>query len=145
MFRSLTAIEVPTSDRLRRRSSRSIALTAIVRRSSSSASPLCDLRLVDAENRSMAGPRGAYGKELLPGVPTMRILGAFALLLALGAQANAACYYNRDGQFCVDEAPAAPRANGGLSGSFRTLCVRSCDGFYFPISYATDRSHFKTD
>jgi uncharacterized protein DUF2865 len=75
----------------------------------------------------------------------MRILGPFALLLALGAQANAACYYNRDGQFCVDEAPAAPRANGGLSGSFRTLCVRSCDGFYFPISYATDRSHFKTD
>ena len=32
-----------------------------------------------------------------------------------------------------------------VSGSYRTLCVRSCDGYYFPISYATDRSHFKTD
>jgi hypothetical protein len=32
-----------------------------------------------------------------------------------------------------------------VSGSYRTLCVRTCDGYYFPISYATDRSHFKTD
>jgi hypothetical protein len=32
-----------------------------------------------------------------------------------------------------------------VSGSYRTLCVRACDGYYFPISYATDRSHFKTD
>jgi hypothetical protein len=32
-----------------------------------------------------------------------------------------------------------------VSGSFRTLCVRSCDGYYFPISYATGRNRFKTD
>jgi hypothetical protein len=32
-----------------------------------------------------------------------------------------------------------------VSGSYRTLCVRTCDGYYFPISYATDRSHFKVD
>jgi len=32
-----------------------------------------------------------------------------------------------------------------VSGGYRTLCVRSCDGYYFPISYSTDRSHFKTD
>jgi len=29
--------------------------------------------------------------------------------------------------------------------TYRTLCVRTCDGYYFPISYATNRSHFKTD
>lgn len=32
-----------------------------------------------------------------------------------------------------------------VSGSYRTLCVRTCDGYYFPISYATNRTRFKTD
>ena len=31
------------------------------------------------------------------------------------------------------------------SGSFRTVCVRTCDGFYFPISYATNASRFRDD
>ena len=31
------------------------------------------------------------------------------------------------------------------SGSFRTVCVRSCDGFYFPISYATSPGRFAQD
>ncbi len=30
-------------------------------------------------------------------------------------------------------------------GTYRTLCVRTCDGYYFPISYATTRSNFATD
>lgn len=30
-------------------------------------------------------------------------------------------------------------------GSYRTLCVRSCDGYYFPISFATSRSNFERD
>jgi hypothetical protein len=30
-------------------------------------------------------------------------------------------------------------------GTYRTLCVRTCDGFYFPISYATVRSAFQSD
>ena len=29
--------------------------------------------------------------------------------------------------------------------SYRTMCVRSCDGYYFPISFATTSSHFKDD
>ena len=29
--------------------------------------------------------------------------------------------------------------------TYRTLCVRTCDGYYFPMSYATKRSRFKTD
>ncbi|MGA9083760.1 MAG: DUF2865 domain-containing protein, partial [Pseudolabrys sp.] len=24
-----------------------------------------------------------------------------------------------------------------MGGTFRTVCVRTCDGFYFPISYST--------
>jgi len=31
------------------------------------------------------------------------------------------------------------------SGSFRTICVRTCDGFYFPISYATNQARFRED
>jgi len=31
------------------------------------------------------------------------------------------------------------------SSTFRTLCVRSCDGFYFPISFATTPAHFNED
>jgi len=30
-------------------------------------------------------------------------------------------------------------------GTYRTLCVRSCDGYYFPISYSTTREHFAAD
>jgi hypothetical protein len=31
------------------------------------------------------------------------------------------------------------------AGSYRTLCVRSCDGYYFPISFATTKQRFKKD
>jgi uncharacterized protein DUF2865 len=38
---------------------------------------------------------------------------------------------------------------GGLfssdSGTYRTLCVRTCDGYYFPISYATTQDRFSED
>ncbi len=32
-----------------------------------------------------------------------------------------------------------------LSGAFRTVCVRTCDGFFFPISYATTQAKFAED
>jgi hypothetical protein len=31
------------------------------------------------------------------------------------------------------------------NGSFRTVCVRTCDGFYFPVSYATTPERFRDD
>lgn len=30
-------------------------------------------------------------------------------------------------------------------GGYRTLCVRTCDGYYFPISYSTSQSRFADD
>jgi Protein of unknown function (DUF2865) len=33
----------------------------------------------------------------------------------------------------------------GSSDTYRTLCVRTCDGYYFPISYATEPSRFPDD
>jgi hypothetical protein len=42
-----------------------------------------------------------------------------------------------------------PSSRGGgteFAGSgYRTLCVRTCDGYYFPISFSTSRSRFKID
>jgi hypothetical protein len=43
--------------------------------------------------------------------------------------------------------PAAPQSAdlGPQSGTYRTVCVRSCDGFYFPISFATVPARFPDD
>jgi len=42
--------------------------------------------------------------------------------------------------------PGAEAANPmAQSGSYRTVCVRTCDGYYFPISYATNPARFGQD
>jgi hypothetical protein len=41
---------------------------------------------------------------------------------------------------------APPGADlGPQSGTYRTVCVRTCDGFYFPISFATVPARFPDD
>jgi hypothetical protein len=47
-------------------------------------------------------------------------------------------------------APSAPFGSGDLTPSdqtstFRTICVRTCDGFYFPVSYSTSQANFRND
>jgi hypothetical protein len=32
-----------------------------------------------------------------------------------------------------------------MGGTYRTVCVRTCDGFYFPISYSTSPERFRAD
>jgi hypothetical protein len=34
---------------------------------------------------------------------------------------------------------------GSSSATYRTLCVRLCDGYYFPVSFSTLPSHFEQD
>lgn len=34
---------------------------------------------------------------------------------------------------------------GAPSGTFRTVCVRTCDGAYFPVSFATSQARFAAD
>lgn len=44
--------------------------------------------------------------------------------------------------------PAVPTPPGSdvlQSGTYRTLCVRLCDGFYYPISFATTPNRFRED
>jgi hypothetical protein len=38
-----------------------------------------------------------------------------------------------------------PSGDGAPSGTFHTVCVRTCDGFYFPISYSTASTRFADD
>jgi hypothetical protein len=38
-----------------------------------------------------------------------------------------------------------PTGDGAPSGTYRTVCVRSCDGYYFPISYSTVPGRFPDD
>lgn len=39
----------------------------------------------------------------------------------------------------------SPLDRGFGAGTYRTLCVRSCDGYYFPISFATTPGEFARD
>jgi hypothetical protein len=40
-----------------------------------------------------------------------------------------------------ETSPGWPSAGG----SYRTICVRTCDGFFWPISFSTDQSRFQED
>jgi Protein of unknown function (DUF2865) len=43
--------------------------------------------------------------------------------------------------------PASPPAAGGdvAVGTYRTMCVRLCDGYYWPVSFATSMDRFGRD
>ena len=55
----------------------------------------------------------------------------------------------RDGGVWQDEETLGnstwtPHGNSGVA-TYRTLCVRLCDGYYFPVSFSTLPSHFAQD
>lgn len=39
----------------------------------------------------------------------------------------------------------SPGPGQQMGGTYRTICVRTCDGYYFPISYATSPDRFRDD
>lgn len=41
--------------------------------------------------------------------------------------------------------PADQALQEQMSGSYRTMCVRTCDGFFFPISFQASRGRLRTD
>jgi hypothetical protein len=78
-----------------------------------------------------------------------------AILVAL-AQSNCGAQYS------AQVAAAPPSRGGGLfeqlfgpgsifspgensTGAYRTICVRTCDGYYYPISYSTSPASFAND
>jgi len=49
------------------------------------------------------------------------------------------------GIFNSNPNPAQPGDLGSMSGTYRTVCVRTCDGAYFPVSFATVPARFPDD
>lgn len=56
---------------------------------------------------------------------------------------QAAVSPNRSGQ--PESSERGQRTPANLRGSYRTMCVRTCDGYYFPISNATPQTGFERD
>lgn len=40
---------------------------------------------------------------------------------------------------------SGPEQDTGLGGGYRTVCVRTCDGYFFPISFSTSQDRFRDD
>jgi hypothetical protein len=92
--------------------------------------------------------------EQLNGGTTQRAAQRQSLLIALadngcGQQYRSAAAAGQQGGFFdrlfggnggVFSAPSGP-----MGATFRTICVRTCDGYYFPISYATTADRFRDD
>jgi Protein of unknown function (DUF2865) len=92
--------------------------------------------------------------EQLSGGTTERAAQRQSLLIALGnngcgPQYRSAALQGQQGGFFdrlfggnggVSSAPS-----GQMGGTFRTICVRTCDGFYFPISFETTPDRFRDD
>jgi hypothetical protein len=108
--------------------------------------------LADAVRRSRAGGGGSASRR-------QDVLAALAQNGCRGGQAAAPPQRRQGGLFGLlfgnrnaqppeetqrerpPEAPLqAPRAS-----TFRTVCVRTCDGFFFPVSFAATQSRFEAD
>lgn len=91
--------------------------------------------------------------EQLSGGTTQRAAQRQSLLIALGdngcgPQYRSAALQGQQGGFFDrlfgGNNPFTPPA-GQMGGTFRTICVRTCDGYYFPISFATTPDRFRDD
>jgi hypothetical protein len=40
---------------------------------------------------------------------------------------------------------SGPEQDTGMGGGYRTVCVRTCDGYFFPISFSTSQDRFRDD
>jgi hypothetical protein len=91
--------------------------------------------------------------ERLQGGTTERAAQRQSLLIALadngcGQQYRAAARAGQQGGFfdrLFGGGNVFTSQPGAMGGTFRTVCVRTCDGYYFPISYETTPDHFRGD
>jgi hypothetical protein len=40
---------------------------------------------------------------------------------------------------------SGPEQDAGIGSGYRTVCVRTCDGYFFPISFSTSQDRFRDD
>jgi hypothetical protein len=92
--------------------------------------------------------------EQLQGGTTQRAAQRQNLLIALsdngcGSQYRSAALQGQQGGFFDrlfgGNSGISSTPDGPMGGTFRTICVRTCDGFYYPISFATTPERFRED
>ena len=115
-------------------------------------------RRIDQERTRLENMQDSL--ERLHGGTAERAAQRQSLLIALGnnncgAQYRSAALAGQQGGFFdrlfgggnnnanITTPPGAQPAQMG--GTYRTVCVRTCDGYYFPISFATTPDHFRED
>jgi len=108
-------------------------------------------RQIDQQRYSLERLQNQY--EQLNGGTTQRAAQRQSLLIALGdsgcgPQYRSAALAGEQGGFfdrLFGGNGQTSQSPGPMGGTFRTICVRTCDGYYFPISYATSPDHFRDD
>jgi hypothetical protein len=110
-------------------------------------------RQIDQQRTSLENMQ--IGLERLNGGTSERASQRQSLLIALGNTGcgsqyrSAALAGQQDGffdrLFGNNNNSVNSSAPGAMGGTFRTICVRTCDGFYYPISYATSSERFRDD
>jgi Protein of unknown function (DUF2865) len=88
------------------------------------------------------GPKSAASQPLASGQNRLLPPGAGGAIVNSGAAVRPSTPPLR-GIDRDDDSPAASSHNRG--GSHRTVCVRMCDGFYWPVSFSAPRSKFYRD
>jgi hypothetical protein len=110
-------------------------------------------RQIDQQRTSLENMQ--IGLERLNGGTSERASQRQSLLIALsntgcGSQYRSAALAGQQGGFFDrlfgnNDGSVNSSAPGAMGGTFRTICVRTCDGFYYPISYATSSERFRDD
>ena len=72
----------------------------------------------------------------------MTLLAGTVLLTAVPAQTQGLVQWSTQ---IVPKPKKQERQFRAGGGTYRTLCVRTCDGYYFPISFKVTRAKFNTD
>ncbi len=107
-------------------------------------------RQIDQQRSTLESLRNNL--EQLNGGTTQRAEARRSLLIQLadngcGQQYRQAALAGQQGGFFDrlfgNNNPFTP--TGPMGSTFRTICVRTCDGYYFPISYSTTQDHFHDD
>jgi hypothetical protein len=124
----------------------------------SSAPPQCGGVNRQIDQQRLALERMRTQLEQLNGGTTERAAQRQALLIALGdngcgLQYRSAAIAGQQGSFLDRLFSGNNNSNNGIfsspmgpmGGTFRTVCVRTCDGFYFPISYSASPDRFHED
>ncbi len=109
------------------------------------------LRQIDQQRANLDRMQNDY--ERLNGGTTERAAQRQSLLIALGnngcgAQYRSAALAGQQGGFfdrLFGNSGFFSAPSGPMGGTFRTICVRTCDGYYYPISFATTSDRFRDD